>query len=430
MDGLLVGRPRFVLFVLGVVGLAAALASPMSGRASWVGFLPTTVAAFESTVLWLPSILAGAAAWLAGQHRAHGLGDWASVSPRDHRARRLPSVAATLSVALVVQSVSLLVIFVDSARQGMLGAADSPWMLVSVPTTMALTGCWCATGAWLGSTMRPELAIAVSFLAPYVVYVVFVVAADSPLASLAVADGRNFSFVRPAETMWIARGAFWVLLSATLIIRVVRGPTRWFRAAAWATSLSASAALLHGASFPSDPQAAAAHCEGSAPTMCIEQAFRAVLPEYRSAIDEVWPHIPTSLRPSVVTSGPLPDQTGSSTPQRILVAPPVHGFEEPSRIIDRTMFSARVGDSLVLSSCRGPIPASTVAIVIWWRTANNVPIDRPAYVGDWLSSVDPGLEQASRGARTLKKMTLADRDAWFAAHADAIASCRPVELPR
>lgn len=427
-NGLLVGRPHLVLSVAAAVGLLVAFAEPVSSRAVWVGYLPTTASAVESTVLWLPSVLGGVAAWLVGQHRAHGLDEWADASPRDRRSRRLPTLVAVLLVGMSVHVTVFAVVVIDSLRHGMLDGADSPWMVIAAPTTIAVTACWCALGTWMGSTWRREAAIPLAVLAPYAAYVCFLLAADSPLAGLAVADGRNFSYVRPSPEMWTARLAFWTLLAVTLVVRVVRGPTPLFRLGSWATSLAAASALLYGASFTPASAATTAVCEGSTPRVCVEYAFRTVMPRYESSVAELWRQLPAPVRPVLVTSGPSLGLDDWQTEGLAVVAPPVHGFDEPSRLIDPTMFAARFGDAVFVQQCAGLVPISTMSVVIWWRTNSAVPIDRPAYISDWLYPADPKFGPAQAAATALAALNKHSREAWFTRHAADLTTCASFDV--
>jgi hypothetical protein len=438
MDGLLLARPRAVLAIVAVAGLVAALVEPMTSRNEWVGYLPTTVSAFENTTLWLPLLLGGSAAWLAGQARAHGLDEWESASPRDHRERRRPVLVATICAAIVVHLIALAVIAIDSLRYGLNEGMDSAWMTVSIPTTIAYTVCWCALGTWMGSAWRRSIAIPVALVAPYATYAAFVLyLADAPIAGLAIADGRIFTYVRPTTGIWLARLAFWGALAVALVVRVVKGPTRWAHIVGTAASLAAAAAIFQGTSFEPVDTASTPVCEGSAPQVCLEDPMRTVLPQYRANVDELWPQLPTALRPTVVASETV-DLTSLEPSSRddpngaVVIAPPVSGFNGQARLINSPQFATRFGDGVFLAGCTDTYPPdSIVSIVIWWRNTIGVEIGDSATISDilQLSTDDPVVATATPTANAIAAMSDDAREEWFTDHADDIEACRSIEVP-
>lgn len=431
MDGLLVERPRLMLIVSGVFGLLAALLWPAISRPEWVGYLPTTVQAFEWASPWLPCFVCGVAAWLAGQSRAYGVDEWAMSSPLDRRARRRPVVVATVVMAVVVQIIAMLAVTVESLRFGLLDGLDSRWMLISVPTMLAYLVCACAVGTWMGAAWRRSIAVPVALVFPYAVFLTFGgTLADSPIGALTVADSRDFSYVRPALAAWVARLCFWSLLAGALVFRVVKGPSRTGVVLRWMSSVAAAVAIFQGATPATERAAYSPVCVGSQPVVCIESAFRTVLPRYREAIDVLWPNVPSALRPTMVmTENVASSVTVPADGTAVLVAP-VHGFNEPARLIDADAFAAYLGDAIFAPRCvEGRLPDSTVSIVIWWRATVGAAVGEQYEIGDWLSSASAEYERAVAGTQALDALSVAERDRWFRENATDIAACVPVELP-
>ena len=134
------------------------------------------------------------------------------------------------------------------------------------------------------------------------------------------------------------------------------------------------------------------------------------------------------MRPALVTSGPSSNLDIWQTEASAVIAPPVHGFDEPSRLIDSTMFAARFGDAVLVSRCAGQVPVSTMSVIIWWRMENAVPLGRPAYISDWLFAADPNFGPAKAFATAISSLDRNDREEWFTRHADDLTTCTPFDV--
>lgn len=425
--GLLLARPWLTFTVVTAMSVAAAVISPLLRQEEWVGWFPTTIGAIESAAVWVPSVFGAAAAWISGQARTHGLREWSATSPRSRAQRLAPTMAFLALSSLVSQVVILIPIVGLSLHYGLLDGLAAPYMLLSIPTVAGYLLFWIAIGSWLGSLLRREIALPLAALLPYTMYVVMVVSSDGPMAALAIGDSRVFAYVQPSTGMVLTRTLFWLFAPAALWAALMAKPRISRVTTAWATSLAAALALFQGAALVPIRGASDAVCQGNRPTTCLEASFETTMGRYRAAIAELWPSIPEPIRPSWIGSvnDVLPGRG------RALIVAPVAGYTEPARLIDRTMFAARLGDALFLAPCATTIVGGDAAIslVLWWRIQHDVPIDGSAFVGDVnYPAVDPKYEAHSRAARAFGKLSPRSRSAWFQTHADGVLNCTIANL--
>jgi hypothetical protein len=195
------------------------------------------------------------------------------------------------------------------------------------------------------------------------------------------------------------------------------------RAAGWAASLAATIAMFQGTSFVALPGALGPVCQGNSPVTCLDRSHESTIGRYRDAIARLWISIPVPLRPAVVGSGEDVVPDGATN---VLIVPPVAGYTEPSRVIDQTMFAARMGDVLFLQPCSGNNGKFDTArsLVLWWRMQNHVSNDGPAFPGDGSYRVlDPEYEKHYSAARAFARTAEEARASWFQKNAQRVRNC-------
>lgn len=422
--GSALARPRLVFLLLALSCVAADLIYAVSMPQEWVGWFPTTMGASEHGAVWLSLIAAAATAWISGQARTHGFEEWSRTSPRNEASRLLPGLILVLTALTAAQGLSLLVIVGISLSHGLRGGLTGLDLLMFVPTLTAYSLFWAAFGAALGRAVRREVAILFAGFTPYAVYAALALyASDGPLAVFAVGDGRVFDYVRPSSGTIGIRMVFWILAAVTLWGFLLR-PGRIQRAAAWACSLVAALAIFQGAIFVPVANAHNAVCVGSGPTTCLDVSHKTTTGRYRAEIELLMPYIPKAIQPMTVGSD---ENVVRGRTDRALVVPPVAGYSEPSRVIDRRMFAARFGDSLFLYPCvarEQKVTETAVTLLLWWRLEHDVPVDGSAFVGD----TDYTLalpDYAARRADALAFRALSDtkRNQWFDDNASSLLGC-------
>ncbi len=426
-DGLQIGRPRS-LFVASV-GIVAFVATiyPLTQPELWVGWLPDTVGAAESAAAWAPSVVCVLTAWLSGQPRAHGMGEWVLSSPRSRAERLLPGLALAASILLAATVLSVAVIVGVSTRFGLLDGAERFRTLLLFPGLVGYLALWIPVGAALGVPLRREIALPLAAILPFAVFAALVYSGGSPLAVLAVGDGSVYTYVEPTVSTMAVRAIFWISLALAAWLAVL-DRRRLASATLWVTSFAAAAGLFVGATFTPIPGVTAPVCSGSGPTICLEHGFATTMPRYRSAVERIWPLIPTALRTDAVVALPRLAPAAKTA----LVVPPVAGFTNPARIVDPTMFAARLGNELFVTRCRdGSAGLDTANVLVyWWRTLTAVPVHSSAYAGDIGYAVtDRNSTEQSAAAEAFAALPADTRLAWFDDNASAIRSCTAGDLP-
>ncbi|WP_028050591.1 hypothetical protein [Cellulomonas sp. URHD0024] len=430
LRGACIPSPRRFVALVTTAAAALSLVMAMVRREEWVGWLPTTVGVMEQATVWVPSIVAVAAAWVSGQPRAHGLADWVSTSPRSAADRlKVPVLMAGL-VGLVAQGIALAVVLVVSAEAGLSAGGLSGFALtISVPTMSAYLLFWAFAGSAMGIALPRAVALPVTALVPYALYAALeLYAGDSPLNVLAVNTTRSYDYVMPATGPLIARLVFW-LFAAAVAGAALLGRRRLAQTGAWAVSFSAAFALFVGPAYVPIAGAEATRCEGHAPRTCLDASHVTAMKRYRSAVSRVWPSVPVALRPDTLVSDDLLDVGGAGS---VLIAPPVAGYADPARVVDQTMFAARLGDALFMAHCTdstGGVDTARV-LVQWWRVEHDVATESSAFAGDTGAAwSDPEHEHHVRQAQALASLNPRRREEWFAANVDAIRGCNASTLP-
>lgn len=245
---------------------------------------------------------------------------------------------------------------------------------------------------------------------------------------LAVGDGSAYTYGEPTVGTMAVRATFWISLALAAWLAVL-DRRRVASGTLWVTSLTAAVGLFFGASYTPIPGVTTPVCSGSGPTTCLEHGFATAMPRYRSAVERIWPRVPPPLRPDVVVALPELAPDGRTA----LVVPPVAGFTEPARVVDPTMFAARLGNELFVTSCRDGSSGRETAnvLLLWWRTLTSVPVDGTAFAGDAdFATTDPDYAEHVASAEAFAALPAADRLEWFDDNADAITSCTAGALPR
>lgn len=424
LRGVCIPRPGWFAVLLTAVALTSVTVMALLRTEEWVGWLPSTIGVLELASVWMPSLLATSAAWISGQPRAHGMAEWVSTSPRSQAQRNgvavlLVGISGVLGLCLACG-----VVISESLRSGLDHGMSAGIVALWIPTMVTYAVFWSIVGAAAGALLPRTVALPLGVLVPYVVYAVLdVYAANLPVAVFAVNGTRFYDYVRPATDSLVVRLVFWSVAAAVAALALVR---RWrlVQRGVWALSVAAAIALFVGPHYVPIAGAQAASCAGRLPQACLDGSHITTMPRYRSAIEDLWPSIPEPLRPDVVTSAA---DLVTDAKADVLVAPPVAGVTEPARMIDPTMFAARLGDALFLDRCTDTSGGFATAVVLerWWRDAHGVPVDGTAFVGDVdLDAADLDRSASVRAAEELAALTPERRRQWFATNASAIRDCR------
>lgn len=420
-------RPRAVLILLTALSAAAALSSALLKPEEWVGWFPSTMAAAEQGAVWPSLVVSGAAAWISGQARAHGMLEWSSSSPRGAASRLAPTLLLVGTAVLVAQAAASMALLAVSRSYGLTAARGGLDLFLLVPTVTAYLLFWTAVGALLGRSVPRQVALPLAALLPYAAYAVLALySGDGPLASLAIADGRLQDYLRPSASTVVTRLVFWALAALALWASSLAREGAQHRIRRWgagAVALVAMLAFAQGATFLPIAGATSAVCAGARPVTCLDMSHAAVMTRYRQQIDRLWPSVPAALRPAVIGSH---QEVTAGRSGRTLLAPPVRGYTEPACVIDGQMFAARFGDELFLTPCRetGRISETAVSLVLWWRLQHGVPFDGSAFAGDTpYSAVDPDYKTRKREAVAFTALPTDKREAWFRENAAEVLDC-------
>lgn len=425
--GSAIERPWWVVVAVVMVALAVALFMPISRMDEWIGWLPGTISIFESIAIVLPTFLGAVAAWISGQARAHGMSEWAAASARTSGDRLLPALVIVGSATVIVEVVTVLVLLAVSAHFGLRHGWVAPDLLAVIPAVSAYVAVWVVVGAWLGSKVRRDIAILAAALLPYLWYALSIsFFVGKPIEVLAVGDPGTFDFLRPAGSAVILRALVWILLLVLLCVSIagMRGPARL---GAWLLSALTAVAIFLAPPLEAIPGALDAVCEGGAPTVCLEGSYRTTMPRYRQAIDELWPSIPSAIRPTVIAS----IMTVVPSGQRALIVPPVSANNlAPARLIDQRRFAAWVGDELFLGPCRGKEQADTaLALLFWWRLGQGIPLDGSGYPGDAdYAALIPEFDRLHHEAMVFAARSESDRQRWFDTNREGVLGCTAPEI--
>ncbi len=396
-------------------------------RNEWIGWFPATMSSLEATVAWTPTIVAIFTAWAAGIPRTFRFDEWASSSPRLAGGRASPAAVFGVLVTAAGTLAGVLALLALSV-QGGLGLADIRGATVlAVPTVLAYTVTWALLGAWMGSRLPRSVALPLSGIAPYAVFAALALYPDSAFAGMAVGEGRVYAYVQPTDGTFVLRLVFWAAAAACMWGYLTQR-ARLASALSLVVSLSLGAVIFQGMAIKPIASATDVRCVEGRPALCVDESFASVLPQYRQAVDDVWPSIPEPLRPAAIgmQENVLRGRTDS------IVAPPVSGFAGPSRIIDRTMFAARLGDALFFSGCSaGQRADGMVPLGLWWRGVHNVAVDGSAYVGDLnYPAMDPNFTRNNERAAGLAAMSPSELRSWFERNAPNIRRCAGDEIWR
>lgn len=419
-------RPFRLTFVVGCLGYASMLVTAFSDRAAWVGWLPTTLGAIETAVIFLPSLAAAAGVVACGQARRFGYREWVEASPRTRLGRLFGPGRWVMLGGLGAFAAGSITIGAMSIRAGLLeGGLTQPILLVALVTVVSYLVFWTLFGFLIGDRLPQVLALAIGLVAPYTVYLLEGFYAEgTPLSALMVGSQVIYDYDRPSTDSLLVRLVFWTAVAAWLAFALT--PHRRPRnVAALIISFSLGAAILGGIRFVPIPGAHDPYCAQGFAKVCVDGSHRTSWPSYNQAIGEVWPTVPEPLRPTAVA---MSEQTAPAAGESLIV-PPVSGFWEPARIVDSTTFAGTFGDSLFMQACTPEsIDGERMAITLngWWRLQHQVPFQPSAEEMLSLAELVPP-DQDDTALRedieSWNSLGAAGQREWFAAHAGEVRTC-------
>lgn len=412
--------------------LTALLAGVEAGTSTevWLGWTPTTLSSWGSTA-FLGSVLAScAAAWIAVQPRLHSFTQWRTVSPRPWAADAAHAALLVASAVVSGQLAVLLVMLTTTVRaNGPTGEAASLWL--EIPTVSVYVTGWACAGALGGRLLPPFVSLGVSIVTPYVAYaVVTSYVSGSPIMHLIVGEGRSWDYVQPTADNMVPRLLVHTFLAAALLGAMYS----WTHCRRWlfAAGVAMSVGLFGGPRTAAIPHSQDLVCDGARPTVCVDTAHAAVLPQYRASVEQLWPLVPGPLRQRVIAqdeqvAAHLRD-TGRTS---VLVASPAAGDTEPSRVVDHARFAQALGLSVLNLNCTptdpddGPVTGAPMRLVLlaWWRLTADLPVEG---TGTYWDPSLTGFEDSGEiiaAARRLVDMDASSRAQWFADVRDDIGNC-------
>ena len=412
--------------------LAAILSGVDAGTSTevWLGWTPTTLSSWGSTA-FLGSVLAScAAAWIAIQPRLHAFDRWHAVSPRPWAADAARAALLVASAVAVGQLALLLVMVTATARAaGPAGEAAALWL--EIPTVCVYITGWACVGALAGRLLPPFVALGVSVVAPYACQAVMTgYVSGSPFAHLVVGQAIPWDYVRPTAETLALRLLVHALVAATLLGAMYS----WKRSRGWllAAMVTLFAAVAVGPRSAAIPHGHELVCDGTEPVVCVDTAHAGVLPDYRASVDQLWPLVPSPLRTDEIAqdegvAGQLRDDGSSS----ILLAPPIAGDTEPSRVLDHARFAQTLGRSVLNLNCTptdpddGQVTEAPMRLVLlaWWRLTADLPVEGTGTYWDPSLSGFDNSDEIIAAARRLDDMDASSRAQWFADVSEDIDNC-------
>ena len=420
-------RPWAVLFVVILVAVGVALFMPFSRMDEWIGWLPGTISIFESIAIVLPTFLAAVSAWISGQPRAHGMSEWAAASATTSGGRVLPALVIVGTAALVVEVVVVAVLFTVSAHFGLKEGWVATDLLLVIPAVAAYVGVWAVVGAWLGSKFRRDVALLAAALLPYLWYALSIsFFVGKPIEALTVGDPGTFDYLRPTAGAVILRTLVWLVLLVLLCVSI-SGQRRLARLFAWMLSAVTAITILLAPPLELIPGVHEAVCAGNAPKACLEGSYRTTMARYREAIDDLWPSVPTAIRPTVIASIITVVPPG----EQALIVPPISANGLASaRLVDQQRFAAWVGDELFLAPCRSKgETGAALSLLIWWRLENGIPLDGSSHPGDAdYTTLIPGFERLHQRAVEFAGRSGSDKELWFEQNREGVLGCTAPDI--
>lgn len=426
------GRVWRVVAFWTVLGAAGSVVKIAADADAAIGWLPQTVSYWSSVTIPSAMVGAGLGAWLVVPLRRREF--------RDRRAASARTWPEVLSHAVLLPCLSMVVggttsLLVAVGWSTAIGAAypvalaqSVLWWLGSIAASCVLSLLGCALG-WI----IPGVAgVAV---APAVAYVALVgpmmTMGQPPWAGLYAVVGMPWLERVPTLASAVLRAAFWLLLLTAGVLLVSRH-RRLAWAAALAACLTASVAMAAGPRSSPVAEAAATVCQGDQPHVCTRGMYAVGLPRFATILSEGYALLPEQLRsPTVVTDEGLRAQVGPDA----LVFGPSAGNSSPTNLPDRASTLADLGRWVMFQGC-GPHsdPTASLVLVVWWRSALQIPLDEPVRPGDLVPSrvlVPDEYALVLDRANTLSELPDQTRVQWFRDHATDISTCTldPSALP-
>lgn len=422
--------PRWTWAALMLV--AAILAGVEAGTSTevWLGWTPTTLSSWGSAA-FLGSVLAScAAAWIAVQPRLHSFAQWRTISPRAWAADAAPAALLVASAVASGQLTVVLVMLATTVRAtGPAGEATVLWL--EIPTVCVYITGWACLGALAGRLLPPFVALGGSIVAPYLVYAVMTSSVSgSPIMHLIVGEGRSWDYVQPTADNMVLRLLVHTFLAAALLSAMYSWThcRRWF----FAAGIAMSVALFAGPRTAAIPHSQDLVCDGARPTVCVDTAHAAVLPEYRASVEQLWPLVPSPLRPRVIAQDEqVAAQLRDTGRTSVLVASPAAGDTEPSRVLDSERFAQTFGRSILNLDCTPPGPVdgsdtevpTRLVLLAWWRLTAGLPVEGTGTYWDPSLTGFENSDEIIAAARRLVDLDPTTRTQWFSDVKDDIDHC-------
>ena len=406
----LVRRPGVSGAVLATTVAGITLLQLHLRRGDWVGWTPGTISAWTTAVaVGPPSVTAAVAGWWSGAPRRCGLDLWL---PGARRRQRRAATAAAIGAGLwaaVGALGSLAVALCMTLVRG--GALATPWGATTFAVLGVILSLLCvAAAAGLAAVHLPAgIVTPAAVVLPYMWY--FVTAgygSGTSAATVGPADGIVWDFVATSATTTALRALFWAALTLVLVSALRRSRLRHL--ARWSLGAVTALVILGGFATADIPGAQDVTCDGTSPAICLTANQEASRPEVTAATQQALSHLPAAARLPAISSMDSP--TGAAHP----VLP-------PSKVVDPEVLAGHIGVETMLAGCRdgarGRVGAE--ALLHWWWTANELPLDEPIYPGAPIAG-DLSPEALAASTR-VARMSADERDRLLTRLTPSIVSC-------
>ena len=415
-------RSARIAQALGALVIAATVTVSVVARAgTWVGWLPATVTAWSLASMFAMASAAALGAWLGGSVRRAGMTEWVESAPQGRaRAMRRPLLESSLTAggsALLVLGVMLVLGF----SRGMPWAvAPTQCVLVVVIVLLSIIAS-AALGVALGRAWPAFVAVPLGAVVVYLVYgLVLGTLGDTLWQRLWPSDGGVWQVETHSLVLLVERTLWWAGL-ATAVAALAAGRRRVLAGAALVAVSAAAAIAGVSAAAVHMPLAGASGevCDPGTVRVCVPKPQLAALTPFAKAVREDLATLPPAYRPTAIASGIRPAKTAE-----LPLSPRTDRFE-PAALVDRSLVTVDIGQTIFLSGCSTTGRYDSAAtVMVWWLRAHGLDPTQQIAPGAW--SVSAGSEEARRyevGAERLAAMPTAQRNKWLTDHRQEIVRC-------
>jgi hypothetical protein len=436
-------RSRTAVYVVVALITAGAGIATIHGKSErWVGHWPSSSAVVGWATLWGACVAAAAAAWIVAAPRRNSYQDTLDASSRSKARTYGPGLAAVAAASLTGSLGVFCFVLAATTPDAVRGGPDMFELLPILGWVAMPVG----LGATLGRYLPPILAPVVAAVTPYFVYMWSVytdIYINRPfLGDLLAMDDVSRDYLRIPVDLLIAKSVLWLAGGGALLAFFVSA-RRWAYGLAIACGLATAVAFQVAGARVEVPEEYAVVCLGEIPRVCVDRAHDHLADEYRDRIvaglarAEGLDLSDVTIVQSVELFEFSANYAGTKEdPSQVqIVVPIAKRNTTPAHEIDGRTFPAYLGYGLFLTPClsgsqnRGAAPSTeaqrtATMLYDWWLTQHSLPRNGANFPGEvateYIRTEDSTF---AAEASAFKKMSDAERAAWFAQNQNSVFSC-------